>query len=167
MAHRQPIRHGTYSGYQTHHKRGEPMCDACAKAARQYRRKFAKPIEHGTTRGMKRCAERDEGICPACKAVGERAAEGVDKSAAMRAPFAPMPWSIDAACRGLDPELFHPASNDIRDAEQVCRRCDVRGECLDYALTNRIDGGIWGGTTGRQRVKMRSERNRRKLKGQQ
>ena len=44
-----------------------------------------------------------------------------------------------------------------REAKRVCRSCDVRAECLEYALENDERFGIWGGM---------SERERRRLKRQ-
>ena len=63
-------------------------------------------------------------------------------------------WTADAACRGLDPDLFHPARGDRRAvirALAVCAGCPVAAECLDYALRNGITVGIYGGTSGNTR----------------
>lgn len=79
-------------------------------------------------------------------------------------------WRLDAACRGVNPELFFaPGRNDDRgrrlrtlgdmqraQALAYCARCPVRDACLDYAL--RFDElGIWGGTTYRERRRLRNE----------
>lgn len=65
-------------------------------------------------------------------------------------------WMADAACRGLDPALFHPGrGEDTTAAKAICARCPVRAECLDYAMGDpREKHGVWGG---------RSERERRNL----
>lgn len=67
-------------------------------------------------------------------------------------------WSEDAACVGIHdaffPEQGHPATPALR----VCRRCPVRAECLEVALANKEDDGIWGGTTPRQRRAIRKGR---------
>ncbi len=71
----------------------------------------------------------------------------------------------DAACHGTDPDLFFPehASSEIAIAQAVniCQQCPepCRTACLDHALTWR-EAGIWGGTTGRQRKTMRTNRNK-------
>lgn len=60
-------------------------------------------------------------------------------------------WSGQAACRTTDPdELFvqDPAQNRART---VCQACPVRTECLGDALDNRIEFGLWGGMTERER----------------
>jgi WhiB family redox-sensing transcriptional regulator len=65
------------------------------------------------------------------------------------------PWRDDAICAQTDPEAFFPEKGgSTREAKQICRSCDVRPECLDYALAHNERFGIWGGM---------SERDRRKL----
>jgi WhiB family redox-sensing transcriptional regulator len=58
----------------------------------------------------------------------------------------------DAHCRGLGPGDFFPSDGiGVEAAQAVCTRCPVRVECLEYALTNRLDHGVWGGASERQR----------------
>ena len=65
-------------------------------------------------------------------------------------------WQERARCAQTDPEAFFPEKGgSTREAKKVCQQCDVRGECLDYALAHDERFGIWGGL---------SERERRKLK---
>lgn len=65
-------------------------------------------------------------------------------------------WQTDALCAQTDPEAFFPEKGgSTRDAKRICGTCEVRGECLEYALQNDERFGIWGGL---------SERERRKLK---
>ncbi|MFJ3310654.1 WhiB family transcriptional regulator [Streptomyces sp. NPDC086549] len=60
-------------------------------------------------------------------------------------------WSEHAACRAADPdELFVEGAAQGR-AKAVCTGCVVRTECLAYALDNRIEHGVWGGMTERER----------------
>jgi WhiB family redox-sensing transcriptional regulator len=67
-----------------------------------------------------------------------------------------MSWQELALCAQTDPEAFFPEKGgSTREAKKVCLSCDVRGECLEYALSNDERFGIWGGL---------SERERRKLK---
>lgn len=69
----------------------------------------------------------------------------------------PGPWVLDAACVGIDPELWFPEKGgDPTDARRICAGCPVRLDCLDYALTvERWDGetahGVWGGLSGMER----------------
>jgi WhiB family redox-sensing transcriptional regulator len=66
-------------------------------------------------------------------------------------------WRDRAACRDADPELFFPVSSigpgarQIAEAKAVCARCPVRDRCLDYALANGLDHGVFGGTTDDER----------------
>lgn len=60
-------------------------------------------------------------------------------------------WGQDAACRSTDPEkLFAEAAQQNR-AKTVCVGCPVRTECLTEALDNRVEFGVWGGMTERER----------------
>lgn len=67
-----------------------------------------------------------------------------------------MSWQERALCAQTDPEAFFPEKGgSTREAKKVCVSCEVRSECLEYALQNDERFGIWGGL---------SERERRKLK---
>jgi len=67
-----------------------------------------------------------------------------------------MGWQERALCAQTDPEAFFPEKGgSTREAKKVCTGCDVRSECLEYALAHDERFGIWGGL---------SERERRKLK---
>lgn len=69
---------------------------------------------------------------------------------------AELEWQERALCAQTDPEAFFPEKGgSTREAKKVCTRCEVRGECLEYALANDERFGIWGGL---------SERERRRLK---
>jgi len=70
-------------------------------------------------------------------------------------------WRQHGACRGIDPNIFYPASDDDSDeAKGICAACPVRQACLEYALANRERDGVWGGATERER--RRIVRQRRK-----
>jgi WhiB family transcriptional regulator, redox-sensing transcriptional regulator len=65
-------------------------------------------------------------------------------------------WFENAACRGEDINLFFPGTGEIPfTAFAICSRCPVRRECLDYALTNHIQHGVFGGIGPRQRRRVR------------
>jgi WhiB family redox-sensing transcriptional regulator len=54
----------------------------------------------------------------------------------------------DATCASADPDLFFPREQrdpGNREAKQVCARCPVKDECLEYSLATREEFGIWGG----------------------
>lgn len=61
-------------------------------------------------------------------------------------------WRVSAACRNEDPdELFVRGGAEQRKVKMVCMDCPVRTECLAEALDNRINFGVWGGMTERER----------------
>ncbi len=66
---------------------------------------------------------------------------------------------VSAACRntGLDVMFPHDAPGVTR-ARKICAVCPVRTVCLEYALANQIEHGVWGGTSERERVQIRRER---------
>jgi len=65
-------------------------------------------------------------------------------------------WQERALCAQTDPEAFFPEKGgSTREAKRVCLSCDVRSQCLEYALAHDERFGIWGGL---------SERERRRLK---
>lgn len=80
-------------------------------------------------------------------------------------------WRHEAACVGEDPELFFPigstgpALEQIEAAKQVCNRCPVRTECLEFALDTNQDSGVWGGTSEDKRRTARRRRARRRRRG--
>ena len=61
-------------------------------------------------------------------------------------------WMQEARCRGMSPAQFFPSdSTGVEVAQRICAECPVTQECLDYALANRVDNGIWGGASERRR----------------
>jgi WhiB family transcriptional regulator, redox-sensing transcriptional regulator len=65
-------------------------------------------------------------------------------------------WQERALCAQTDPEAFFPEKGgSTREAKRICLGCEVKDECLEYALANDERFGIWGGL---------SERERRRLK---
>lgn len=68
-------------------------------------------------------------------------------------------WRDLAACKGVDPELFFPErGDDTRPAKAICRGCDVRFECLEFALAGAEKFGVWGGLSERERRRIRRAR---------
>jgi WhiB family redox-sensing transcriptional regulator len=59
-------------------------------------------------------------------------------------------WAAQAACRGKSDALYVKGAEQNR-AKQLCSTCHVRAECLAEALDNRIEWGVWGGMTERER----------------
>jgi WhiB family transcriptional regulator, redox-sensing transcriptional regulator len=68
-------------------------------------------------------------------------------------------WRLDALCAETDPEAFFPEKGgSTREAKRVCTGCDVRAECLEFALANDERFGIWGGLSERERRRLRLQR---------
>lgn len=70
-------------------------------------------------------------------------------------------WMKRAACLHEDPALFFPrAGMWPTEAREICAGCPVRETCLEYALSfsGNHDHGVWGGTTERERRRMRQRR---------
>ena len=68
-------------------------------------------------------------------------------------------WKDDANCLDIDPEFFFPERGmSTRAAKEVCSGCGVRMECLEYALTNGEEHGVWGGMSVRERRRLRQSR---------
>ena len=68
------------------------------------------------------------------------------------------PFLDDAACRGLDPELFYAESGAaVTKAKSFCGACPVQNSCLEWGVS-REEFGVWGGTTARERAALRRQR---------
>ena len=71
-------------------------------------------------------------------------------------------WMQHGRCRGAKPTEFFPSDGmGVEIAQRVCDGCAVRIECLEYALLHRIEHGVWGGASERER--RRILRRRREL----
>lgn len=60
-------------------------------------------------------------------------------------------WATAAACREGDPDALFVQGAEQNVAKKVCKGCPVRMECLADALDNRVEFGVWGGMTERER----------------
>jgi WhiB family transcriptional regulator, redox-sensing transcriptional regulator len=66
-----------------------------------------------------------------------------------------MAWQKQALCAQVDQDLFFPKpGGDPRPAQQVCLTCPVRTDCLEHALDQQIEHGVWGGTTAAMRQRL-------------
>jgi WhiB family redox-sensing transcriptional regulator len=73
--------------------------------------------------------------------VGEKGAESMTSE-----------WMARGKCKEVAPDLFFP--NDgmgVLLAQRICGECPVAEACLEYALANHIDHGVWGGASERER----------------
>jgi WhiB family redox-sensing transcriptional regulator len=60
-------------------------------------------------------------------------------------------WSLQAACGDEAPDSLFVSGAAQHRAKSVCKGCPVRTECLADALDNRVEFGVWGGLTERER----------------
>jgi WhiB family transcriptional regulator, redox-sensing transcriptional regulator len=68
-------------------------------------------------------------------------------------------WMARGDCRYEPPATFFPSDGvGVEVAKRICAACPVREQCLEYALDNRIDHGVWGGTSERQRRRLLKKR---------
>ena len=68
-------------------------------------------------------------------------------------------WQEQALCAETDPEAFFPEKGgSTREAKKICTGCEVKAQCLEYALANDERFGIWGGLSERERRRVRLAR---------
>ena len=67
-------------------------------------------------------------------------------------------WQDRALCAQTDPEAVFPEKGgSTREAKKICTGCEVKAECLEYALANDERFGIWGGLSERERRRIKRE----------
>jgi WhiB family redox-sensing transcriptional regulator len=80
-----------------------------------------------------------------------------------------MDWVHRARCKDEDPELFFPigtagpAAAQVDAAKAICMQCEVRSECLEWAMDTGQDAGVWGGLSEEERRALRRARRRSEL----
>ena len=87
---------------------------------------------------------------------GEFAMGGLTNIGSTNSGNPDLSWQERALCAQTDPEAFFPEKGgSTRDAKKVCGACNVRSQCLEYALSNDERFGIWGGLSERERRRLR------------
>ena len=75
-------------------------------------------------------------------------------------------WADKAMCRQLDTQLFFPKRGEAtRPIKIICSVCPVAKPCLEYAMKSGEKFGVWGGTSERERRRMRGLRARQERQG--
>jgi WhiB family transcriptional regulator, redox-sensing transcriptional regulator len=80
-----------------------------------------------------------------------------------------MNWVHRARCKDEDPELFFPigtagsAAAQVDAAKAICMQCEVRSECLEWAMDTGQDAGVWGGLSEEERRALRRARRRSEI----
>ena len=68
-------------------------------------------------------------------------------------------WMAQGNCREEPPGTFFPSDGvGVEVARRICATCPVKGPCLEYALANHIDHGVWGGASERERRRIARRR---------
>jgi WhiB family redox-sensing transcriptional regulator len=68
-------------------------------------------------------------------------------------------WMSRARCREIHPSVFFPSDGmGVELAQRICAECNERTPCLEYALANHIDHGVWGGASERERRRIARSR---------
>lgn len=130
--------HGTRSRYVGDGRHPSCRCAACRDAQATYERTRAAKVEN----------------------------RPVAEARKLRRMLRPEAWQDDAACKGVDPDLMVPWHQDsvAADAKAVCAECPVKKQCLDFAMRNREEWGIWGGLNPAERRALRRRIQRRARK---
>ena len=68
-------------------------------------------------------------------------------------------WMTRGLCVNVPPATFFPSDGvGVEAARKICQECPVRAECLEHALVHRIDHGVWGGCSERERRRILKRR---------
>lgn len=68
-------------------------------------------------------------------------------------------WMHRGLCREEPPTTFFPSDGvGVEVARRICAACPVKAPCLEYALVHRIDHGVWGGSSERERRRILKRR---------
>lgn len=76
-------------------------------------------------------------------------------------------WMAEGSCREVSPATFFPSDGvGVEAARKICATCPMKSPCLEYALRHRIDHGVWGGASERERRRiLRRRRLERAVSG--
>jgi WhiB family redox-sensing transcriptional regulator len=68
-------------------------------------------------------------------------------------------WMRRGNCRDHPPSTFFPSDGvGVDVARRICATCPVKTLCLEYALRNGVDHGVWGGASERERRRIARQR---------
>lgn len=78
---------------------------------------------------------------------------------------ADLPWAKYASCQGVPTDVMFPTDKAGEEkALEICENCSVAMDCLEFALSEREEFGVWGGKSERERRGLRRKRARGKTK---
>lgn len=68
-------------------------------------------------------------------------------------------WMARGKCKDVPPDVFFPSDGvGVEIARRICADCPVKAPCLEYAMEQHIDHGVWGGTSERERRRIARRR---------
>lgn len=73
-----------------------------------------------------------------------------------------MNWMDDAACKGMDTDIFYPVAGEVAAARAICRRCPVQTECFQWSLDVEDEHAILGGVAAFTRKRMLTAQRRKR-----
>lgn len=92
-------------------------------------------------------------------AIAELNGRPTELATAVPDPDSESAWMADGNCRLHPPATFFPSDGvGVDKARKICRDCPVVSRCLDYAIEERIDHGVWGGCSERERRRILKRR---------
>lgn len=63
------------------------------------------------------------------------------------------------SCRSVAPDVFFPSDGvGVEAARRICNACPVKEPCLEYAIIHRVEHGVWGGASERERRRIARRR---------
>lgn len=93
------------------------------------------------------------------EAIAELNGRPVELQGAGPDPDSDTAWMAEGNCRLHPPSTFFPSDGvGVDKARKICRDCPVVSRCLEYALEERIDHGVWGGCSERERRRIQKRR---------
>jgi WhiB family redox-sensing transcriptional regulator len=108
--------------------------------------RFGPAVGHGAAQGMNALGMAGQGF----------AGQGIAGLMGIGLEADAQSWQEQALCAETDPEAFFPEKGgSTREAKKICTGCEVKAQCLEYALSNDERFGIWGGLSERERRRLR------------
>lgn len=110
-------------------------------------------------RNKRNAESRTAGL--SAEAIAELNGRPAELATAPPDPDSDSAWMAEGNCRLHPPATFFPSDGvGVDKARKICRDCPVMSRCLEYALEERIDHGVWGGCSERERRRiLKARRN--------
>lgn len=115
--------------------------------------------DHGQTLNQHRAIEVVAPPDPREHTRKQKADSLVIARAALRDVVIDENWADYVLCANIPTNVFFPSTGaGVEEARKICAECPVKEPCLEFALTKRIDHGVWGGVSERGRRRLLKQR---------